>query len=101
MRHELNIFMFMFKTKTWFDVVEVVVKNRNTYVNFYVKQTLNKLFALKGEAIKKVYKTLVQVKIKKLITSKSKESLRIWDKVRLSLKKEKKTLICKETAKPT
>lgn len=103
MRHGLNRFMFMFKTKTWFDVVQAVVKNRNTSVNFDIKKTPNELFKLKKEDIKPTYQKLVTARMERLHDSRGYQhkALKKDDKVRLSLKKEKKTVMSKETAAPT
>ena len=102
-RHGLNRFMFMFKTKTWFDVVQAVVKNRNTSVNFDIKKTPNELFKLDKKEIKPTYQKLVTARMQRLQDSKGYQhrALKKDDKVRLSLKKEKKTVMSKETAAQT
>lgn len=85
--------MFMYKSKTWFDVVQAVVKNRNTSVNWELKVTPNELFKMKNKKeIKLVYDKLVEIKMKKLRSSKSplNKPLKKRDKVRKSLKKEEK-----------
>ena len=103
MRTGLNKFMFMYKTKTWFDVVQAVVKNRNSSVNWDIKVTPTELFKLTDKKeIKLVYDKLVNIRMGNLPSTKGPLNiLKKGDKVRKSFKKEKKTLLSKETSKPT
>ena len=103
MRESLNRFMFMYKSKTWFDVCQAVVKNRNSSVNIYIKKTPNELFTLPEKEIKPTYQKLLTAKMEKLKSNKGHQhkTLKKGDEVRMSLKKDKKTLSSKETTAPT
>ena len=107
MREGLNRFMFMYKTKTWFDVVQAVCKNRNSSVIFSVKVTPDELFQLKNlkknkdKIIKQFYNIMVTDRMNKLKNTKGYQhnALSKNDKVRLSLKKEKKIFCIKRNCK--
>lgn len=83
----------------WFDVVQAVCKNRTSLVIFSVKVTTDELFALqnlkcenKDKVIKQFYNIMVTDRMNKLKNTKGPQHnvLSKNDKVRLSLKKEKK-----------